>query len=120
MIITNNINQDNEPTSHGLENDVPQNSNQKQERNESQKKSKEAIGKPVNNGGVETIEYEPQLEKQWLAVRDEYRAHYPELDEADTEYEKGGLSKMIERLAKRRERSPKEIQMEIMKWSLIK
>ncbi|WP_339715696.1 hypothetical protein [uncultured Kriegella sp.] len=120
MIITNNKNQDNEGTSHGLENKVPQNSNQEQNQNGSQKDSEEAIGKPVNNGGVKTVEYEPQLEKQWLAVRDEYRAHYPELEEADTEYEEGGLYEMIDRLAKRRQRSPKEIQREIMKWSLIK
>ena len=120
MIITDNKNQDNERTDRGLENDVPQNSGLDPEQKERINDTEKTIGKPVDNGGVQSIEYDRQLEKQWLAVRDEYLANYPHLENTDINYEKGSFYKMIEKLAKRRKRTSKEIQNEIMDWSIIK
>lgn len=87
---------------------------------ESMENSKEAIGKPVNNGGIATSRTDLHIEKQWLAVRDEYLAHYPNIENTDTEYDKGNFSSIIERIAKRRQRTSKEICNEIMEWSLTK
>lgn len=82
--------------------------------------SKAVMGKPVNNGGVAMSKSDLQLEAQWLAVRDEYLSHYPDVKDADSEYEKGSLSVIIESIAKRRQRTMKEIRDEIMEWSSTK
>jgi len=80
--------------------------------------SKENLGKPVNNGGVSISKSDIPLEKQWLAVRDEYLSHYPDIKDIDTESEKGNFTGVIENIAKRRNRTSKEIRDEIMEWTL--
>lgn len=87
---------------------------------QSMENSKEEIGKPVNNGGVATSRTDLHLEKQWLAVRDEYLAHYPEVENTDTEYDKENFSSIFDSIAKRRQRTSKEIRDEIMEWSSSK
>ena len=99
----------------GLENDTPQNNGISQ--NEGVKPS---IGKPVNNGGVATAKYDLHLEKQWLAVKDEYLANFPETGDIDTNGEKDSLESLISNIAKRRQKSEQEIHDEIMNWSLNK
>ncbi len=121
-MISENKNQDNERTFRGLENEVPQNHGLSRgyQDKESDKNSDDEMGKPVDIGGVNTTLSDPQLEEQWLAVCDEYLAHYPDLDDTDTEYKKGNFYAIIKRLAKRRQRTPKEIHNEIMDWSSTK
>jgi len=87
---------------------------QENQEGEVNKSSKKAMGKPVNNGGVSISKTDIQLEKQWLAVRDEYLANYPDIK--DTENENGNFSDIIENIAKRRKRTSKEIRDEIMEW----
>lgn len=118
---TERKNQDNEKSFQGLENDVPQNHGLSQDYHETESigNSAEDLGKPVNNGGVD-MKLDTRLEAQWLAVRDEYLSHYPAVKEVDTEYEKGSFNKIIDSIAKRRQRSPEEIRKEIMEWSLTK
>lgn len=119
MITENQKKGTNKQTKKGLGNEVPQNSNKNQGygSEETEKKPQDTDEKPVDVGGVEPMKYDPQLEEQWLAVRDEYRAHYPGLEDVDTEYKKGSFHVMINRLSKRRKRTTEQIQDEIMKWS---
>ena len=117
-MITENKHKDNKRNHGGLENDVPQNRGMDQNYQEMvpNKQPNVKFGNPVDSGGVKSTEYEPQLEEQWLAVRDEYLANYPDLQDVDTEYEKGSFNILMDRLAKRKQRSTKEIQNEIMNW----
>ncbi|MBC8767350.1 hypothetical protein H4O18_05035 [Arenibacter sp. BSSL-BM3] len=117
---TDRKNQDKEKPFRGLENNVPQNHGLGQDYHERESIgiSAEELGKPVNNGGVDTTKLDLHLESQWLAVRDEYLSHYPAIKEEDTEYEKGSFYKVIDSIAKSRQRSPEEIRKEIMGWSL--
>ena len=78
------------------------------------------IGKPVNTGGVALSIQDFDIEQQWAIIRDEYLSHYPEIKNIDTEYEKGNFSSIIDSIAKRRQRSSKEIRDEIMEWSSTK
>lgn len=82
--------------------------------------SKEVTAKPVNTGGVAITKSDLQLEEQWLAVRDDYISHYPNIKDAGSEYEEGRFSVIIESIAKRRQRTSKEIRDEIMEWPSIK
>jgi hypothetical protein len=91
--------------------------NQQDSNREADGNSKEAIGNPVNSGGVAVSKADLHLEKQWLAVRDEYLSHYPDLLDVDSEDVKGSFSDLIENIAKRRQRTSKEIRDEIMEWS---
>ena len=118
QMITENKRLDKDKPYGGLENDVPQNHGVSQEEytKETNEKSGEKIGKPVNNGGVNTMEYNPQLEEQWLAVRDEYLSHYPDLEVEDTVYKKGSFYSIIDSIAESRKSTPKEIHDEIMGW----
>ncbi len=118
-MISKNKNHDNHRTFRGLENEVPQHQGPDQEDRDVGpiNNSDSATGKAINNGEVEIATFGPQLEEQWLAVRDEYLAHYPELEDTDIEYEKGSFYKIIESLAKKRQVTPKEIQNEIRNWS---
>jgi hypothetical protein len=106
----------------GAEKDVPNDGGQNQQdtNREASGTSKEAIGNPVNNGGVAVSKADLHLEKQWLAVRDAYLSHYPEVQDVNSEYHKGGFSDLIENIAKRRQRTSKEIRDEIMEWSSTK
>lgn len=119
-MITERKNQDNEESFRGLENDVPQNHGLSEEYHEkdSNENSAEDVGKPVNNGGVDTTKLDFHLEAQWQAVRDEYLSHYPAIKEENIEYEKGSFYKVIDSIAERRQRSPEEIRKEIMEWSV--
>jgi transketolase len=87
---------------------------------QSMENSKKSIGNPVNNGGVATSRTDLHLERQWLAVRDEYLAHYPEVEITDTAYDKENFSSIFDSIAKRRQRTSKEIRDEIMEWSSTK
>ncbi|MGJ8738326.1 hypothetical protein [Zobellia laminariae] len=121
-MITENKRLDKDKPFKGLGNDVPQNHGLSQEEynKETNNTSKKNIGKPVNNGGVNTIDYHPQLEEQWLAVRDEYLSHYPDLEVADSVYKKGSFYSIIDSIAKSRNSSSQEIHDEIMNWPATK
>ena len=114
-MISENKNQDKKSASKGLNNEVQQNRGINQDRYPS-KDSNEAVGKPVDNGGVVTSKYDAHLEKQWLAVRDNYLANFPELNDMGTTYEKKSFSALINRLAKRRQQTSEQIHEEIMNW----
>ncbi|QWX83772.1 hypothetical protein H0I23_15170 [Cellulophaga sp. HaHaR_3_176] len=96
----------------GLDNTVQQNHGLEEDA-----QNTESSREPVNNGGVETSNFDLELEEQWLAVRDEYLAHYPYVLDSDTKYEKGSFYIIIENLAKRTQRSPEEIHNEILNWN---
>lgn len=100
---------------HGLDNTIQQNHGL--EEDIQNKDSENKLTKPVDNGGVKSSDYDLKLEEQWLAVRDEYLAHYPYVLDSETVYEKGGFYTIIENLAKKRELSSKEIHDEILNWN---
>jgi hypothetical protein len=121
-MITENKNRDKNRPFGGLDNSVQQNKslNQDYQDREPNGNSEKEIGNPVHNGGVETSNFDLELEEQWLGVRDEYLAHYADVEEVDTNYENGSFYIIIDKLAKRRKRTTKEIHNEIMEWSLNK
>ncbi|MCR1023348.1 hypothetical protein NQT66_00915 [Cellulophaga baltica] len=121
-MITENKNQHKDRKYGGLDNTVQQNHSLDQEPRdlEATKNANEEIEHPVNNGGVEASILDFDLEEQWLAVRDEYLAHYPDILESETQYEKGSFNTIIENLAKRRQRTTKEIHTEIRDWNTKK
>ncbi|AIZ41152.1 hypothetical protein [Cellulophaga baltica] len=121
-MITENKNQHKDRKYGGLDNTVQQNHSLDQplEDKESTNNLGEDVAQPVNNGGVEASILDFDLEEQWLAVRDEYLAHYPDILESETQYEKGSFNTIIENLAKRRQRTPKEIHTEIKNWNAKK
>ncbi|WP_405397597.1 hypothetical protein [Maribacter sp. Asnod2-G09] len=99
----------------GLENDTPQNKGIS--KNED---LNEILDEPVNNGGVATSTYDLHLEKQWLAVKDEYLANFPETQDVDNNGELDGVESLIRAIAKRRKKSEQEIHDEIMNWTVNK
>ncbi len=118
-MITENQHRYNKQNPGGLENEVQQNRGMAENhRHRSIEQEQLENVNPVDNGGVESTNLEPGLEEQWLGVRDEYLANYPDLANIETEAEYGSFSTFIDRLAKRRQHSAKEIQDEIMNWSL--
>ncbi len=118
-MITENKNPDDERNHGGLENKVLHNVDMDQDQSENNfsEQSKGDTGTPVDSGGVKSTELEPGLEEQWLAVRDEYLANYPDLEDEDTKYEQGSFHTVITRLANKTKRSTEEIQNEIRNWS---
>jgi len=114
-MITENKNEDKKSASKGLNNEVQQNRGLNPERNPKEDINEE-IDKPVDNGGVATSKYDEHLEKQWLAVRDDYLANFPELSDMDTRYNKNSLGSLIANLAKRRRQTSAQVQQEIMNW----
>lgn len=112
---TDNRSQDKKNATLGLNNEVQQNRGLNLKRSPSED-SDEGIGKPVDNGGVVTSKYDVHLEKQWLAVRDDYLANFPELNDLDTSYDKNSFRTLIVNLAKRRQQTSAQVQEEIMNW----
>ena len=70
----------------------------------------------MNNGGVATAKYDIHIEKQWLAVKDEYLANFPETEDLDTNGEQDSFEALIAKIAKRRQKSTEDIHAEIMNW----
>ncbi|MDF4223127.1 MULTISPECIES: hypothetical protein [Maribacter] len=99
----------------GLENETQQNKGVSLKENVN-----ETSTKPVNNGGVATAKYDLHLEKQWLAVRDEYLSNFPETQDIDSNGEQDGVEALISNIAKRRQKSEQEIHDEIMNWNISK
>jgi hypothetical protein len=118
-MITENKDQDKKSVLKGLNNEVQQNRGHDLETNPNGD-SKEGVGKPVDNGGVASSKYDVHLEKQWLAVRDNYLANFPELKDMYTTYDTKSFSTLIHKLAKRRQQNPKQIHEEIMNWPSTK
>ncbi|WP_276166389.1 hypothetical protein [Zobellia alginiliquefaciens] len=120
-MITENKHRDNKRNHGGLQNDVQQNRGMDADypENSSEEKPNDFV-KPVDNGGVKSSELEPHLEEEWHAVRDEYLSHYPGLEDVNTNYEDGSFSALIDRLAEKHQRTPQEIQHEILNWNSIK
>ncbi|MBU2996291.1 hypothetical protein KO500_07585 [Cellulophaga baltica] len=117
-MITENKNLDKDRTYKGLDNNVQQNRSLEQEPYLDEDTTTDNIGNPVNNGGVDTSIEDINLEKQWLAVRDEYLAHYPNVaDTNTTSYDKGNFNLVIDSIAHKTKRTPTEIHHEIMNWS---
>ncbi|HDZ14137.1 hypothetical protein LCGC14_0926070 [marine sediment metagenome] len=118
-MINENQNIHNKKNEGSLENDVQQNRGMAENYNKNTFDEKQVEDmNSVDNGGVESTNLEPGLQEQWLGVRDEYLANYPDLDNIETDEENGDFSTFIDRLAERRQRSTKEIQDEIMNWTL--
>ncbi|MDP5062356.1 MAG: hypothetical protein NWP64_10595 [Maribacter sp.] len=114
-MITEDKSIDKSKTTGGLQNEVPQNNGISQNED-----LNETIGEPVNNGGVATSTFDLHIEKQWLAVRDEYLANFPETQDIDDNGELDGVETLISAIAKRRQKSEQEIHDEIMNWTLNK
>ena len=70
----------------------------------------------MNNGGVATARYDLHIEKQWLAVKDEYLANFPETEDLDANGEQDSFEDLIAKIAKRRQKSTEDIHAEIMNW----
>ena len=121
-MITENKHRDNERKHEGLKNDVQQNRGMNSEHNDREpnnENNNEDKPGPVDNGGARSTDFDSRLEKQWLAVRDEYLANYPDLKDVDTDYEEGSFHTVIARLAENKKRSAEEIQNEILDWSSV-
>jgi len=117
-MITENMHRDNKRDHGGLQNDVQQNRGLDLDYNDNNSEQEpNNLGKPVDNGGVQSTELEPRLEEQWHAVRDEYLSHYPGLENVNTNYEEGSFNTLIDRLAEKHQRSTKEIRHEILNWT---
>ena len=58
---------------------------------------------------LKTSQMELQLEKQWKIVKEKLKEHNTALTDADLYYEKGREDELIERLAKKMNRSKQEI-----------
>lgn len=114
-MITEDKSIDKSKSTGGLQNDVPQNKGISQNED-----IKEKIGEPVNNGGVATAKYDLHIEKQWLAVKDEYLANFPETEDIDANGEQDSLESLISNISKRRQKSEQEIHDEIMNWTVNK
>jgi len=112
---TENRTQNKKSATKGLDNEVQQNRGLNLKRN-ANGDTDEAIDKPVDNGGVATSKYDVHLEKQWLAVRDDYLANFPELKDMDTKFDKNSLNTLMANLAKRRKQTTDQIHEEIMNW----
>lgn len=52
---------------------------------------------------------ELQLDKPWKFVKEKLMEHNTNLTEEDLQYEKGNADELIDRLAKKMSRSPREI-----------
>ena len=117
-MITENKNHDKDRTFRGLKNEVPQNHGlgEEYENREIEEQLRGGQDEPVNNGGTDITNLDPMLEEQWMAVRDEYLSHYPDLKDIDAVYEKGSFKTLLNSLAERRQRTPEEIHQEIMGW----
>jgi len=98
--------------SKGLDNQIQQNHSFEQEEEDRGNGSA-----PVNNGGVDLSIEDIELEKQWIAVRDEYLAHYPSVVDANTTFEKATSGTIINNIADKTQRTPKAVRNEIMNWS---
>ena len=114
-MITENKNQDKKSVLKGLNNEVQQNRGLDLEANPTGD-SNEGVGKPVDNGGVATSKFDKHLEKQWLAVRDNYLANFPERHAMDTTYDNTGFGTLMQKLAKRRQQTSEQLREEIMNW----
>jgi len=110
-MITEDKSKDKSRSTGGLQNEVPQHQNIADHKNENKK-----VGKPVNNGGVATAKYDLHIEKQWLAVKDEYLANFPETENLDANGEQDSFEALIAKIAKRRQKSTEDIHAEIMNW----
>ncbi|SNR63443.1 hypothetical protein SAMN04488009_2866 [Maribacter sedimenticola] len=101
----------------GLTNEVQQNQGLKTAEDVDSTNKKE-VGNPVNNGGVNIDADDVHLEKQWLAVRDEYLAKFPELNEMEEEFKTENIGALIQSIAQKRKQSPQVIAEEIRSWEL--
>lgn len=110
-MITEDKSKDKSRSTGGLQNNVPQHQNIADHGN-----TQKEVGKPVNNGGVATATYDIHVEKQWMAVKDEYLANFPETEDLDANNEPDSLGALIAKIAERRQKSPEEIHTEIMNW----
>ena len=79
--------------------------------------SSEEIGNPVNNGGVSASKNDLHLEKQWLAIRDEYLSNFPETKDINIDYEQNDIKSLITDIAVRRQKTDQEIKDEIINWT---
>ncbi|WP_179345851.1 hypothetical protein [Winogradskyella ursingii] len=57
-----------------------------------------------------------RLQDKWNHIRHNYHNHYPNVREEDLSYQEGGFYDMTERIAKRTNRSRKDVLNEIDNW----
>lgn len=58
------------------------------------------------------------LEGRWSNIQADYRKKNPTITDEDIDFEKGGFDHMIASIARRTNRSTKEIEKEIRNWDL--
>lgn len=56
------------------------------------------------------------IEMRWQEIEKDFKSHYPELSEEDLKYREGEFNEMIERIAKRTNKSSQEVRDKIWEW----
>lgn len=56
------------------------------------------------------------IEMRWQEIEKDFKSHYPELSEEDLKYREGEFNQMIERIAKRTNKSSQEVRDKIWEW----
>ncbi|MDT7827584.1 hypothetical protein RQM65_02755 [Pricia sp. S334] len=56
------------------------------------------------------------LEDQWYEIEDEYRTRYSDITDEDVKVEPGRFDRTVDRIARRRGKTPNEIRDEIDNW----
>lgn len=59
------------------------------------------------------------IESRWIAIESDYRARYPKITVEDVNYTSGEFERMIRRIAKRLNRTPEDVSMEIRNWDKL-
>ncbi len=57
-----------------------------------------------------------ELEDKWYEIENEYRSRYSDITDNDANVEPGRFDKTIDRIGRRRGKSPGEVQDEIENW----
>lgn len=56
------------------------------------------------------------LESRWTDIESDYRQRYPKLTDEDVSYNSGEFERMADRIAKRTNRTPEDVTLEIRDW----
>jgi hypothetical protein len=81
--------------------------NSEQDRNQENTRNREQdLGRMDND----------ELEQQWIDINESYRRRYSELTDEDTLYNEGEFDNMLNRIARRTDRSVREVRNEIENW----
>lgn len=56
------------------------------------------------------------IEMRWQEIEKDFKSHYPQLSDEDLTYSDGEFNQMIERIAKRTNKSTQEVHDKIWEW----